>query len=290
MKFIFLLLLIVSFIPAFATAQLQRNYYVKNHYVLLSDIFPNTKHDVRILQMQPNKHIVRIQEKKLLEILKQYGYQEIKHTYPYIQFTQKSPIDTKPLVQKVYELYSKSYSSIAIEKILVYPRSYISKLPNNYSVHFPKKAQLSNKIIFSIETPQRKKIFFNALIFAHINVLIAREKIHKGDALSNVNTKKKSIMLQKFSSHPLERVQNGRYQAKHNIKKGKILTQRDVVSQVYIHRGATVSITLKNNGIFINFSAKAIQNGRLGEIIKVRNENGKTLRVRVLGHNIAEVI
>jgi len=286
-KLLFLLFLLISCVQA---SHLERSYRVANNYVLLSDIIPSANKEIVLLRMQPTKHIIRIQEKKLLTLLQKYGYKDFTSKYPYIQFTQKSPIDTTRMEKAIYELYSKVYNNIFIKSIEVDPRSFMQSLPKNYTIHFPKKTQFSQKLVFYIQTPRKRKIFFNAFITAQIHVFIARKKIHKDEALSSVNTKKKSIMLQKFFAMPLQEIHKGTYQAKHTLHKGKVLTTRDVVSLVYIHRGSMVVVTLHNNGIFISFSAKALQNGRLGEVIKVKSENGKTLKVRVRGTNLAEVI
>ena len=39
----------------------------------------------------------------------------------------------------------------------------------------------------------------------------------------------------------------------------------------------------------INFSAKALQSGKLNDIISVRKRDGKRLKVRVVGKNRAEI-
>ncbi len=289
MKYIiFLLLFFATYLNA--NTQLQRNYYVTHPYVTLSDIFPESKDDTILYRMEHNKHILRVKEKKLLAILSRYGYKNLQHKYPYIQFTQKSPINTIKLENAIKKLYSKLYSDIEIIAINTQPRNFITQLPKNYTIHFPKKAYLKQHATFYIKTPQKHKIFFDYEIKARINVYITRNTLHKGDELSTINLKKKSIMLKKFAAMPLQELHSGMYEAKHTIKQSQIVTQRDILPLVYIKRGSDVSVWLEENGIAINFSAKALQNGRLHEIIKVKNKNRKTIKVRVTGRNKAEVI
>jgi flagella basal body P-ring formation protein FlgA len=287
MKTFLLFILLLCHLHA---SELQRHYIVNHHYVLLSDIIPHVKQDATLFTMKPHKHIMRIKEKKLLTLLHDYGYTHFTSKYSYIYFTQRSPINTQKIKKAIYQLYTKSYKNIKIHTIDVDARSFMKQLPKSYTIHFKRKAPLSQNLIFYIQTPKKRRIFFNAMIKANIQVLIARKNIHKDNPLNSLNTKKKSIILSKFFAMPLQILKKNLYQAKHNLHQGKILTTRDVVSLVYIHRGALVSVTLHNNGIIINFSARALQNGHLHDFIKVKNENGKTIRVRVRGHNIAEVI
>jgi flagella basal body P-ring formation protein FlgA len=214
---------------------------------------------------------------------------KFKHKHAIVQFSKKSPIDTSKLKHAVQQLYSKLYSDISIDSIEIHPRSYIATLPANYTINFQKKAPLACDGIVSITTPKKRKIFFNYHIEATVSVLRARETIQKDEELSTINTRKKSIILKKFYSIPIQHLPSGSLQAKHRIAKEKIITQRDVVALWYVRRGDTVSLTLKNQALFINMSAKALQNGRIGEYIQVRTRNGKKLKAKVVGKNRVEV-
>jgi predicted RNA binding protein YcfA (HicA-like mRNA interferase family) len=127
----------------YGNTQLQRHYSVANSFIRICDIFPKSKDETIVLYMEPNKHILRIKEKKLINILHRYGYKKLQHKYSYIQFSQKSPINTQKIEDAIATLYSKLYSKIDIISINTQPRSFVTTLPKDYTIHFPKKAYLN---------------------------------------------------------------------------------------------------------------------------------------------------
>jgi flagella basal body P-ring formation protein FlgA len=49
-------------------------------------------------------------------------------------------------------------------------------------------------------------------------------------------------------------------------------------------------VSLNSNNISISFTVKALEDGKVNDIIRVEKSNGKRLRVRVIGKNKAEMI
>ncbi|MEO1937663.1 MAG: flagella basal body P-ring formation protein FlgA, partial [Sulfurimonas sp.] len=66
-------------------------------------------------------------------------------------------------------------------------------------------------------------------------------------------------------------------------------TQRDVTGLYLIKRGTQVSVTLEDGGVSIVFSGRALQNGRYGDTIAIRQKNNKKIYVTVTGKNRAKV-
>jgi len=272
-----------------ATEYLKSNYFVTTDFIQLSDIVKNPKKDFILYKLEANKHIKRVKASQLLKKLKQHGYKEYLSKHSYIQFNKKSPINTDTIRQRLIEHYKQKYKSIQIKSLMLEPRSYRESLPTEYSFGIDEKEYLSNKGHCFVITPQKKKIFFNYEFFASVDVYHARKNISRGEELSRFNLKKKSIMLNRFRASPLESLQTGKYEAKHRIKNGNIVTSRDIIGLYLVKRGATVTVTLKNKGINISFSAQALTSGRDGELITVLKSNNKKIKVRVNGKNRAEM-
>ena len=286
-KIIFLLIVSTSL---FATNNLQSNYYIENDFIMLSDIVHvNKENDRKLFNIDKNRHTKRIKKRELLKILHENGFDNLTSKHSYIQFTKESPIDTTFIKNSIKKHYTEKYKNIKISAITLFPTHYMEELPKRYTVHFSNKAHLSNKGILYIKTDDNKKIFFKYKISATVSILFARKNIKKDNELTNVNTQKKSIILDKFKAMPLQGLHVKHYQSKHNIKAGDIITQRDVVGLFLVKRGSSVSVNFNNNAIHIYFSAKALQNGRLGDTISVIKRNGKRIRVVITGKNKAEV-
>lgn len=281
--------LLILFTHLYAYKQLQRNYPLHHNYVSLSDIVTHTKQDKKIFFIQEGRHSKRVKAKEVIKILNNLGYPNYRSQHSYIQFTQISPIKTTKIEQKLREAFLKAYKDIQIQKITITPRVYMTKLPAEYEVQLQKNSLLNSHGNLNIKTPQRKKIFFRYAIKARLDVLIAKNKMCKGDEISVQNTKKSTIILDKFRSFPLQTLPKSKYQAKHRIKKGTILTTRDVTGLFLVKRGDNVNLTIFNGGIQLSFLAKANQNGCYGDTITFTNSSGKKFKAVVIGKNRAEV-
>lgn len=290
MSFVKIIFLLIISTSLFATHNLQSNYYIKNDFVMLSDIVHvNKGKDKKLFNIDKHRHTKRIKRKELLKILKENGFSNYTSKHSYIQFTKQSPIDTTTIHESLKKFYTQKYQNIKISHIAITPMHYLEKLPKNYSVHFQEKAFLSNKGILYIKTDDNKKIFFQYKISATLPVVVTKKNIKKDSELNSINTRKNSIILNRFKAMPLQDLDKNNYQSKYHLKAGITITTRDVVGLYFVKRGSTISVSLKTNAINIFFSAKALQNGRLGDTIWVVKSNGKKIKVIIVGKNKAEV-
>ena len=286
-KFLFIFQLLL--LQVYANSQLKSEYFIKGKRVQLSDIIPNAQGDITLYIIENSRHSKRVKSSQLIQKLHSYGYKDFSSKHAYIQFSQQSPINTKEIKEKIRTYYKEHYKNISIEKIDLKPNRYINSLPNEYSIGLSRNAYLSRKSVLYIKTPQNKKIFFNYNIHAHINAYETKKEIKKGEELSFINCKKKSIMLEKFRAMPILELPKGQYEAKHRLKKSTLLTKRDITNLYLIKRGSQVNVTLEDGGVTITFSGRAIENGRYGDTIAIREKNNKKIYVIVTGKNRAKV-
>ena len=284
-KALFILLFLSTLL---LSQELQQEYIIENDNVKLSDIIKNPKKDYTLFNINKTRHSKRVRSSELLEKLQSYGYNNFHTKHTYIQFSQKSPINTTKLKNALIDYYKQKYKNITINKISLKPVKYMLYLPKNYIIKFPRNTYLSHKGIFYIKTPQNRELFFDYMIQATITLYKTKKEIQKGEALSSLNLQKKSIILDKFTASPLMELPANRYEAKHRLKDGIIVTQRDIQGLHLVKRGANIVVSLHDNGIEITFSAKALQSGRMGDMISVLHEN-KKIRVKVSGKNRAEI-
>ncbi|WP_428737886.1 flagellar basal body P-ring formation chaperone FlgA [Sulfurimonas sp.] len=268
---------------------MQRNYYIEDDTIKLSHIVGSLENDVALFKLSQTKHIKRIKADELLKILKKYGYKDFSSPYPYIQFNKISPIDTSKIHNFLEKYYTEKYKTIDIKKITLEPRSYMENMPKNYTIDIRSHEHLSRNGVVAIKTQQNKMIFFNYIIQASITVLTLKNDLSRNSELSKINTLKNSIILDKFNAMPLQEIEDATWELKHSMKKGEIITDRDVTPLEVIKRDANVNVMLQNGSILITFSAKALQSGCMGDTIFVENNKGKKIRVIVIGKNRAKI-
>lgn len=274
----------------FATTVLKQNYYIPTHDVMLSDIVSKPVKDVKLLSIVQGRYTKRVRTSDLVALLERYGYSNMQSSHSYTKFIQQPTLELTPFKNYIKKRYKEYYKDLEIKNITVHPRGHITKLPQNYTLFFKEKALLKNKGIFSIKTDEKKQIFFNYTINASLPIFITKQKIKKKKLLSLENTSKKSIILQRFQAKPLQEIRKDKFETKRYIRKGKILTVRDVEALKLVTKGSNVHLFLNVNNINISFTAKALEDGELGKVIKVKNRNNKILQVEVIGKNKGRVL
>ncbi len=284
-----LLLFLFLLSQLYSNQVLDKTYYTKSNQVMLSDIVQNTKKDIKLFQIQKHRHSKKIASKKLLDILKKCGYEGYIAKHRFVKFVKKSDIDLSKIEKKIEEFYTEHYPSIEIKKIIIEPRGYIESLPNDYSISIPKRSYLSNVGTLNIKSLKNRKLFFDYTVDATIDSFVTTKAIKKGTELSPKNSKKTKIVLSKLRASPLQTIHSSTLQAKNHIKKDKTLTIRDVVQLDVVKRNSMVVVVLNNSNISITFNAKALQNGKNGDIINIQKSDGKRLRARVIGRNRVEI-
>jgi len=284
-----IILLLVLFISAFSSEILNKTYYIDSHEIFLNDIVKTDKSETILFNIPEHKHSKKIKSKILVKLLKEHNYKNYKTKKSYINFIIKSPIDTSHIKDIIKQYYESKYDTIDIHNITVEPRAYIVSIPKKYNVKIRKNNYLKNSGTISIKTLKNRKIFFDYTINANIQIYKSRKKIKKSQELSAINTKTDIIFFEKFRAKPITHLNNGILQAKHHINIDKILTLRDVEILSLIKRGSKVKVSVNDENIAISFIAKALQNGKINDLIKVKKSNGKVLKVIITGRNTAEI-
>ncbi|MGE4396404.1 MAG: flagellar basal body P-ring formation chaperone FlgA [Sulfurimonas sp.] len=288
MLFKFFALFLISF-TLHANIELDGVYYVENREVNSSVITQNKAGSFHILTIPHSDYLAKIKSQELIDLLHKNGYKNYEHKSSYVNFVLKSPIDTSFIERRLKEYYEKEYESIEIIDIVVEPRAYMQSLPDEYVVEIRERDYLFKDGTIGIKTPQNMKYFFDYYIKAYVSVYESRDKIKKDTKLTPLHYVQKKVLLERFRAKPLQNIDNIQLQAKRHIPKGRIITHNDVELFDVIRRDAMINVTMVKEGMVITFSAKALQDAKVNDIIKVQNSNGKILKVRVTGNNRAEL-
>lgn len=77
--------------------------------------------------------------------------------------------------------------------------------------------------------------------------------------------------------------------SKRSLRTGQVVQARFLAQPLLIKRGDSVNILARNGPIEVNMAGEALEPGRRGEVLRVRNVNtGKTIRARVLDSGVVE--
>jgi len=284
-KYIFLLIISFNILHAYI---LKRNYTTNTNIIYASNIIPYIKHDFIITQYSAGQHKITLSSYKLKNIFNKHDYKLSSHV-AYVTFTQKSPIDMSKIIQKLRMSFLHRYPNLDIISLKVMPMSYMSRLPDSYTVTIPNYALLNNYSTIYIITPRHREFFFNFILKAKINIVVATKKIKRHTKLTAFNTKEKFVNFKNFHGMPIASISNHQYQSKFTIQSGQIILQRNIQPLSLVRRGHNVTATLNQGGISIIFSAKALQSGRKGDTINIVRDDGKELKAVIIGPNMVEI-
>lgn len=68
-----------------------------------------------------------------------------------------------------------------------------------------------------------------------------------------------------------------------SLRAGQVLSKRALLTPLLVLRGHSVSIVARNQGIAVTVAGEAMDSGREGEVVRVRNiASGKVIRARVI--------
>lgn len=267
---------------------LKTTYYVESSDINITTLVSHAKNDALLFTIPSDRESLKVKSKELLERLKEHGYGDYTSHANYIKFIKKSPIDLLPLTLEIQSYYKKMYENIDILDISIMPRGYIEKLPEHYDVYFQSRSYLSNSSTLYLKTADKKKIFFDYTIEAILPVVKSTKPIKRSEAITMMNAKSEFVKLDKFRYAPLQSI-SAQIQSKHQLRAQRIILLSDIETLKVVRRGSIINISHANEAIFITFSARALQDGKLNDIIEVQKSDGTRLRVKVTGKNQAEL-
>lgn len=273
----------------YAESALEEVYYVDTKNVTFASIVPDAKNDFQITTIEDGRYSQKIKAKDFIKLLDKHGYKNYSAKSNYINFILKSTIDTSYIEQKIKDYYEKKYENIDIKSVFIKPRGYLTSLPQDYIVNIRNNDFLSSSGTINIKTKENKKVFFDYYIIANVDIYVSKDIIKKETHLSPLNCIKKSVQLDSFRDKPLQNIETKALQAKRHIPKDMVLTIRDIEVLDVIRRDSMVNVILYQDGIAITFSAKALQDGKVNDIINLQNNSGKILKARVTGSGTAEI-
>ena len=161
----------------------------------------------------------------------------------------------------ISQVYKNYYKNINISKIVLNKNknSRISYIDT--SMINPKRNQGTVKV-------DDKYLFFK--IIATVKVLKSTQTIKKGDLLTHQNTALIEEKFKNFYNKPVMNYVNK--SSKMYIPQNKVIYFYMLSKPNVIKRGQRITIISQSGGIEITFQAIAMQNGEIGDKIKVRKD------------------
>jgi len=179
--------------------------------------------------------------------------------------------------EEIIKFYKSHYPTIEIEKIT-------SNKP------FPKHYKKIDFKLANYKLPSSTLIidgkYYFYTINAKIKVFVARKVIRVNETIKP-NVIEKSINFRSFYSKPLTHIPNNLIASK-IISKNGIINESNTRIKPLILKDENIKVIIKSNNIEIYSTAKALQDGNIGDIIRIEINN-KIFKAKVVDEGIVNI-
>ena len=272
------------------------SYILEPHYTILtrefnaSTVIPNIENDFVIYEFDKNKQKKAFNSDRLLKIFRSYDINLEDKSKGLVHVEQKSLVDLEPIKEKIKAYYKEFYPDIQISSVIIKSNTFIKELPEKYEIIFKSNAYKYSVSSIQIQIESSKRRYFiNYKIKAKIKLFKARHNINRGKILTQIDTIYKLYDFEKLRGTPLKNHHSKRLRLKKRIQEGHIIYEKNVETIPDVLKGKNVLVTLQEGGVLLEFQAKSLQDAHVGDTIYIEKRNGKRLRVRVIGRNKVEI-
>ncbi len=196
-------------------------------------------------------------------------------------------INKNRLQSDIENFLKRNFKNIQVESVS-YPNFKTIK-GNNLQVKIKKRTQTSAYIYLTYSIYDNGKLIKRFTIpvkYKKISyVVFSKEVIKKGEIIT-----REKIELKKYIGNPrhlitsIQSIVGSR--AKINIRKGIPIKDYMIQPNYLVNRGSSVKIIYNKGLIHIELLGRALENGLLNQIIKVKNiSTGKVISCKVIGKN-----
>jgi flagella basal body P-ring formation protein FlgA len=149
------------------------------------------------------------------------------------------------------------------------------------------KRESGNFSVILKTSTKQQRVYFKYLIDAQVTILKTNSDIKKSTPLTLSLFDRVPIKFTNFYAEPLLKV-NG-LEAKTNIPTGKYLIKRLTKPIPLIHKQDRIIATIKDSGIELNLPVVALEDGVIGEVVRVKRESGKIFKAVIISSKVVSI-
>ncbi len=192
--------------------------------------------------------------------------------------------------------YLEYYPTLRIKQLTI---KALGREPKKFSTYHMEKITLSeaslkrNHGTFSVlynNGKKKKKRFFKFKLQGTIGIYISNHYLKKGTHLHPSDVTYKEIVFERIPILPIDESYLYDYETKRSIREGKIVTVRDLRRVLDVKRDQLLDATLYDGNIQLTFKVKSLQEGNIGDIIKVKRGYYKKFRAQITSKNSVDII
>lgn len=287
LKFIFML---SFFCASVFSADLKAHYSISAQELNASVIFPQIKDDFLIYQFDENRHIKSFSSSVLIKSFQEHNISLDDKSQGIVHFNRNTQTDLGPIKEKVREYYLSYYPSMQISSIDFHLNNFIESLPEEYEIIFKTNAHQYRKSTLQLSALKSKKRYFISYhIHAKVKLFKASHNINRGKILSPIDLTYTNEPFRRLKGIPLKTLDETEIRIKKRLREGSILYEHDIERVPSVLKDEDVYVRLINGNVQLEFQAKSLQDGNIGDMISIQKSDNQRLKAKVVGKNLVEV-
>jgi flagella basal body P-ring formation protein FlgA len=270
---------------------LEESYLINDDTIMASDIIAIDKQNDFMIDRFGGRNSVQLSAAKLI---RKFAAKDITidTAAPIITFYYVRNIDLDLIKERVREKFIETYPSMQIDEIRIKPLSFgdfgaLDIVQIDIGKNTLRRSKGSFVVWFGNEESKVKRGFFAYEIDASMKVIKTSRTLAGGTIVSADNTKISLIAFEQLSDVPIDESRLGKIVVKGRLGSDEILTSNRVITLPDVRKKSDIRVEIVQHGVKLTFIATAQKDANIGEIIDVKDQNGKIHRVRIISKELA---
>jgi len=197
---------------------------------------------------------------------------------------------SSPSVEKRLSSFIKEFygNEVIIVKFLT-PSFTTDEKMRLVDIRFAKIPDTDGSGVLSLEWQNakgfKKRTFVSFKVFRNGKLFVVKKDIHNGDIIAEKDLEIKEIVMERWDERYPSDVKEiiGKRITK-GLPRGSVITRQILEEPVTVTYGELVTIVYEDNRLIIQTKGKALEKGKMGDVVKVENiTSGKKIVGRVIG-------
>jgi flagella basal body P-ring formation protein FlgA len=283
-------LLLSFFCVSVFSAELKADYTISSQELNASVIFPQIKDDFSIYKFSKHRYKKSFSSAVLIQAFKEHNVLLEDKSQGIIHFKRATSLDLTPLKEKIKAYYLSYYPSMKITSVTFKLHSFMQKLPSAYTLDFKPNAYQYKKSTLQLTLPKSKKRHFISYeIHASVKLFKASHNINRGKILKPIDLVYTNEPFERLNGSILRALDESDLRVKKRLNEGRILYEEDLETVPSVLKNKTVYARMVSGNVHLEFQAKSLQDGQVGDIVLIQKSDKQRLKARVIGRNLVQI-
>lgn len=148
-----------------------------------------------------------------------------------------------------------------------------------FAEYTPARQQFSAKMELIVDSEKTQELSFAGKVKVFVQVSVAARDLKAGQIITADDLLSKNISQENNARavSPVKAEDLIGKEVKRSIRSGQMILSADVRTQVMVAKGKIVTLNYSKGGIMLSAQGKALENGGLGDIVRVMNSQSKSV-------------